>query len=120
MFIHALNMGVRFLLELCALGALIYWGFNRSDDWLMKLLLGIGIPLLAAAIWGIFRVPNDPGDAPIPIPGWLRLLLEFILFAGATLALSAAGQTTLAWIFGIAILIHYQIDYKRVLWLIKQ
>ena len=51
---------------------------------------------------GIFRVPNDPGDAPVPLPGWLRLLIEIILFAGAALVLSAARHPTSAWKFGIA------------------
>ena len=48
----------------------------------MKLLLGIDVQLLAAAAWGIFRVPNDLSNAQIPISGWLRFLLELILFTG--------------------------------------
>ncbi|MBN2245139.1 MAG: DUF2568 domain-containing protein, partial [Candidatus Aminicenantes bacterium] len=36
------------------------------------------------ALWGTFRVPGDSsssGKAPIPIPGFLRLFLELVIFS---------------------------------------
>jgi hypothetical protein len=62
--IEMVNLAAHFLLELCGLGALIYWGFQTGEG-LMKIVLGMVLPLLAAVAWGTFRVPNDPGKAPV-------------------------------------------------------
>jgi hypothetical protein len=51
-------------------------------------LLGIGLPLLAMALWGTFRVP---GDAPVAA----CLALELAEFGAATWLLIDAGRTTL-------------------------
>jgi hypothetical protein len=117
--IKVIGLGLHFLLELCGLAALIYWGFNTGEG-LMKIVLGVGVPLLAAVMWGTFRVPNDPGKAPIAVRGPVRLLLEVIFFGSAVLALSSAGQPTLAALLGITVVIDYAIMYERVLWLLKQ
>ncbi|MEX2373605.1 MAG: YrdB family protein, partial [Dehalococcoidia bacterium] len=87
------NDGVRFLLELAALAALVAWGWDSGEAWWSRVLLGLVVPALAATAWAVFRVPNDPGSAPVAVPGPLRLLLEAAFFVGATLALAATGQT---------------------------
>jgi hypothetical protein len=66
------NLALRFLLELCALVALGYWGFKTGGGLITKLALGIGAPLLAAVVWGTFLAPR----AAVPTPGLLRLVLE--------------------------------------------
>lgn len=48
--IHATLLGVRFVLELCAVCALGYWGLQTGQNGLMKILLGLGAPLLAAIV----------------------------------------------------------------------
>lgn len=117
--IKLINLGLHFLLELCGLAALIYWGFHTGEG-LMKIILGVVVPLLAAVAWGTFRVPNDPGKAPVAVRGPVRLLLEAAYFGLAVAALSSAGQPTLAALFGIAVAIDYAIMYERVIWLLKQ
>lgn len=117
--IKLINLGVHFLLELCGLAALIYWGFN-SGEGLMKIVLGVGAALLAAVIWGTFRVPNDPGKAPIAIRGPLRLLLEAAFFGAAVVALAGAGQPTPAALLAIAVIINYAVMAERVRWLLRQ
>jgi hypothetical protein len=116
--IQNINLGLRFILELCALGAVVYWGFHTGDSWWVKLGLGILLPVLMAAAWGTFRVPNDPGPAPVAIPGALRLLLEFGVFAIATFALANAGRPTLAWVFAIVTILNYAMLYPRLVWLL--
>jgi hypothetical protein len=64
------NLALRFLLELCALAALAYWGFKTGESAVAKIGLGIGAPLLAAVLWGTFVAPG----APIPTPVLLRLI----------------------------------------------
>ena len=94
--IKAANLGVRFLLELCALGALGYWGVQVGGTTLMKLLLGVGVPLLAAVVWGTFVSPR----APVQLPLALHLLVQLLVFGVAVAALLAVRQPSLAWTLG--------------------
>lgn len=116
---HPINLGLRFLLEIAALIALGIWGWQKGDGW-VRFLLAVGIPLIAAIVWATFRVPNDPGRAPVATPGLLRLILELSLFVFATWALYDLKLTALAWVFGIITFLHYVSSYDRVLWIIKQ
>ncbi len=79
--------------------------------------------MIAAAIWATFAVPDDPsrsGQAPVPIPGILRLVLELSLFGFAAWALYDAGSQMLALIIAGLTIIHYALSYDRVAWLIRQ
>jgi hypothetical protein len=116
---NPINLGLRFILEIGALLALGIWGWQKGDGW-VKFLLAVGIPLIAAILWATFRVPNDPGNAPIAVPGMVRLAFEAALFAFATWALHDSGRTPWAWAFGIVIVLHYAMSYDRILWLIRQ
>ena len=118
---NPINLTFRFLLELTALLSLGYWGWNSTSGWI-RFLLAIVYPVIAAALWGIFAVPEDPsrsGKAPVPVPGWLRLLLELSIFGSACWALNDAGLPKQAWVLGSLVLIHYLLSYDRILWLIK-
>jgi hypothetical protein len=116
------NLAVRFILEMAGLVALGWWGWNQGEG-ILRFLLALGIPFLAAVLWGTFAVPDDPsrsGEARVPVPGIVRLMLELAFFVLATWSLFATGLTTLGWIYGIAVLIHYVISYDRVMWLVRQ
>lgn len=118
---HPLNLTLRFFLEMSALIAMGYWGWTQNQG-LPRWLLTIGLPILAAVLWGTFAVPNDPsrsGGAPVPTPGILRLLLELLFFALAAYALVASQQAPIGWAFAIVTIIHYVFSYDRVLWLIR-
>ena len=119
---NPINLAVRFILEMVGLVAMGWWGWNQADG-ILRFVLAIGIPLLAAVMWGTFAVLDDPsrsGKAPVPVPGIVRLLLELAFFASATWALFAMDVTILGWIYGIAVLIHYVVSYDRVAWLVRQ
>lgn len=118
---NPINLGVRFILELVMLYALGLWGWKGHEGpW--RYFLMIALPLVAALVWGVFRVPEDAsasGGAPIPVPGWLRLLLEVFLFGFATWAFFASGATTAGWVFGGVTLLHYLVSYDRIGWMLK-
>ena len=96
MVLKSLNLGIRFILEILALVALGYWGFTTGRGWGLKLLFGLGAPILAAVLWANFGAPA----AVHRLSGLSRLLLELLIFGGATLGLLLAGQRTLGLIFG--------------------
>ena len=72
---HPANLALRFFLEIAALsgfGAMIWHLFS---GWWRPFLLAVVLGGLMA-VWGVFAVPDDPsrsGNAPVPIPGLLRL-----------------------------------------------
>jgi hypothetical protein len=119
---HPFNPVIRFLLEIAALVAIGHWGFSQHTG-IWRFLLGIGLPVIAAAIWATFAVPDDrsrSGRAPVPIPGVLRLVLELSLFGLAAWALYATGSPLLALILGSITIVHYALSYDRIAWLIRQ
>lgn len=112
-------LGLRFILELGILASLGIWGWHASENWL-RFLLALGLPTAAAVLWGIFRVPNDPGPATIAIPGILRLLLELALFGSAVWSVADLGWTILAWIFGFLIVLQNALSYSRIVRILKR
>lgn len=116
---HPINLGLRLLLELSILASLGYWGWTQhAGAW--RFVWAVGMPLAAAVLWGTFRVPGDPGDAPVPVPGAVRLLLEALLFAAAVVFLAAAGRRGIAIGLGVVIVLHYAVSYDRVAWLLAR
>ena len=119
---NPLNLGLRFILELVALYAFGRWGWQQNTGWL-RFALAPGLPLLAMILWGTFAVPADPsrsGNAPIPTPGAIRLLLELAFFATATWCFHTSGLPKLGLFFGVVVLIHYALSYDRIAWLLRK
>ncbi len=108
---NPLNLAFRFLLEIAALAAMTYWGWTQHDG-IWRIVFAVGVPLLAAVLWGTFAVPDDPsrsGKAPVPVPGIVRLLLELAIFTFAIWALyvRASHHSTHFWTVGIVPLSHF-------------
>lgn len=119
---HQINLIIRFFLEVIALVSVGIWGWKFGDGWI-RYLMAIGVPILVAALWGVFAVPDDPsrsGSAPIPVHGILRLIIELAIFSFATWTLQDSGYAKLSWIFGVIVLIHYSISHDRIIWLISK
>ena len=97
----ALNLALRFTLELCALAALAYWSF-RTYTGAIRVALGLGAPALFAVLWSVFGSPR----AVVPLSEPAKLLFELVVFGTAAAALAAAGRPALAWIFGAVLVIN--------------
>lgn len=118
---HPINLVLRFALEMAAITSVGIWGWKQSDNWL-QFVFAVGLPILLAAVWGTFAVPEDPsrsGSAPVVIPGFLRLIIELLIFVVATFALRDIELTNLSWMFAVVTVIHYAISYDRIQWLIQ-
>lgn len=118
---NPINLAVRFLLEIAALVALGALGWNLATG-VASYLLALGLPIVAAVMWGVFRVPGDAsasGNAPVPVPGLARLALEALLFTAAVWGLYWAGDTTPATVLGVVVVIHYLVSYDRIVWLLR-
>ena len=119
---HPVNLLLRFLLEIFALVSIGRWGFLHIDSW-HRYVLALILLLVAASVWGVFAVPNDPsrsGLAPIPVPGGVRLVLELVFFSAASWCLYATEARTASWVVGVVVLCHYALSYDRISWLLSQ
>jgi len=119
---HPVNLAFRFIIEIAALIFIGIWGWQIGEG-LVKYIMAIGIPIVIAAIWGIFNVPGDPsrsGKAPVPVPGFLRLFIELSIFSLAIWTIFYLESNNLACIFAAMIVIHYVLSYDRILWIIKK
>lgn len=104
--LKAINAALSFLLELCMLAAFAYWGFQNESP-ILKIILGIGVPVAIIAFWAIFMAPrSERRVAPT-----LRLMLQLIIFGASALVLAIAGQQTLASIFAVFIVINAVLLY---------
>src|SRR5579859_2928320 len=109
---NPVNLGVRFLLVIAMLVIFAFWGWHLGGPW-MRYLGVLGLPAIAAALWGIFRIPNDPKPAPVEIPGIVRLLLEWALFGSAVWALYDLEYCRLSFAMLIIVILHYIVSYDR-------
>jgi len=99
---ESLTLLIRFLLELCMLAALGYWGFETGDSAVAQWGLGLGVPVAAAVVWGMFIAPK--ARYPVPIAVWIGL--QVVLFGAAALAVAAVASTGLGVLFVIAVVVH--------------
>jgi hypothetical protein len=98
---HWANLALAFLLELCALGALGYWGVRTGGGPVAKVALGLGAPLCAAVLWGLFAAPH--ATVSVPLVGFL---VELAVFGSAAVALIATGPRVLAVTFVLLVVIN--------------
>ena len=118
---HPLNLLLRFLLELAALAAMTSYGWQLTDNRPLRILAALALPLIAATLWGVFAVPADPsrsGEAPVPVPGSVRLVLELGFFGFATWSLYASRSQTLGLVLATVVVLHYAASYERIRWLL--
>ena len=100
--INGIVLAAAFFIELAALFALGWWGFDTGG-----IALGIGLPLFVAIVWGAVLSPK----ASIEIPGAAIFALKALVFGSATVALLAIDRTSAAEVFGAAVVIDSALLY---------
>ena len=123
----AWQLGLRFCLELAALVAWGLAGWELTGDawggWL-RWLVALVLVSAAAAAWGTFRVDGDSGgemkEAPVRVPGAVRLVLELVVLLGGAVAVTWAGVTVFGVVLGVLVVFHYATTMSRTTWLLAQ
>ena len=105
--LKGINLTLSFLLELAMLVAFGYWGFNTGSSPLIHWVLGLGVPVVAITIWSIFNAPLSKRR----LPRTPRMILEVVMFRFGAVALAVSGQTTLAAIFAVLIVVNQILLY---------
>ena len=93
---NAANLGLRFLLELAALAGFALWAWQAPYGIPLRVLLAATAVVVLMTLWAVFAVPGDPsrsGNAPVPVPGALRLALELLVLFGGAWAFHAGGYS---------------------------
>jgi hypothetical protein len=85
---HWILLLIRFVAELSMLAALGLWGVKTGKSVVMKAVLAVGAPTLAALLWGLFVAPRRR----IQHPFGLNIVVECLVFGAAGLALLKIGR----------------------------
>ena len=84
----------QFLLEIVGLVGIARLGWHLGEAGPRQIVLAIFFTALAGAIWGVCRtagfVPSGRGPV-VPVPGPVRLGIEFLFFAAAAWGLWISG-----------------------------
>jgi hypothetical protein len=100
------NDVVAFLVELAALLALSAWGFSAGTGVVPKVLLGLGTPAAAIALWSLFAAPKSIYDVPSA-----RLSVKVLVLGAAALASFALLPIGWAVAFTIVVVVNTVLLY---------
>jgi hypothetical protein len=90
---------LRFLCEVFAIVTLGIWGFVTFPFWL-NLIIGIGAPLLAIVLWGLFRAPR----AVLAVDPFVKALVEIVVMGTAAYAWADMHQWIIFGVFTVVAL----------------
>jgi Protein of unknown function (DUF2568) len=90
------NVVLRFLLELCVLAAVAFWGATTSLRVPARIALAVSLPLIVAVIWALVVSPGVRIDL-----GPLRLGVELVIFAAGVAALLTRGRIVLGLLLAV-------------------
>jgi hypothetical protein len=117
---HPVNLAFRLILEVAAFVALAIGGYaigSGAFSW----IFAIGLPVAGMAAWGTFNVPGDrsrSGEAPVPVPGIVRLLVELDVFGVAVIVVWFPNPTYSMMLL-VGVVIHYALSIDRIKWLLE-
>lgn len=104
-----INAVGRFVLELAALYGIGRGVWEASSN----VVATVVVAGLAVFVWGRFRVPDDPGPAPVAVPGVVRLVIEALILVGGGVGLATA-HSSLAVGYFTALVVHYATTRRRL------
>ena len=115
------NLALRFGLELAAIAGLAVAAWRLADG-PVRWIAVVVVPAAAAVVWTTFNVPDDPsrsGEAPVVVPGSIRLAIELAVLAGGAAAVGLVGRRELGLALGALVIFHYAVSLPRINWLLQ-
>ncbi|MFF4773601.1 YrdB family protein [Microtetraspora fusca] len=104
------NLALMFFLELGVLVSVGYWGFTLAAPLAVRILAGLGAPVVFATLWGLFAAANG---ARFKLHGLARAAFEIAWFGGGAAALVASGLVTGGTVFAILYVVN---GVLRLVW----
>jgi hypothetical protein len=92
------NLGLAFVVELAGLGIFALWGWRTGGSTPTRLLLAIGLPLVAAVLWGLFAAPTANYGSLV-----LTAVVKIAFFGLAGLALWSLDHRILGMTFVVVV-----------------
>ena len=92
------NLGLAFAVELAGLGIFAWWGWQAGNTTVVRLLLAIGLPVVAAVLWGLFAAPTANHGGPL-----VTAIMKIAFFGLAGLALWSLDHRILGIVFIVVV-----------------
>lgn len=105
-----INAAVRGVSEIVALYGVTAGIWN----WTHSVVATIVVPVAAMALWGVLRVPDDPGPALVAVPGLVRLAIEIGVFGGGAAGLRVVQGAPVGVVFAAIVSIHDGTTFERL------
>src|SRR5690349_2291578 len=100
--LKGLNAALMFLLELGMLAAFGAYGLAAGRPGITRWVLGLGLPLVAAALWSYFAAPRSAHR----LSRFPLIAFRLALFGLAALALHRSGSARLGTYFAVVALLN--------------
>jgi hypothetical protein len=100
------NDVVAFFVELAALALIGLWGYRAGGPVSAQALLGIGLSLLAAVLWGLFAAPRAQFRGR-----WVTLVVKVVVLGAAVLAGFTILPVVWAVVFAVVVALNLVLMY---------
>ena len=101
------NLALRGIMELGIVIAFGFWGIHTGRTAFMKIILGIGTPVIIFGFWSLIDFRNAGSMSE-----YLRLVQELVLSGLGAVALYFTGEIILAWILALVSVTHHILVYS--------
>ncbi|MGW1466422.1 YrdB family protein [Streptomyces sp. NPDC002308] len=81
--VRTVNELLAFIVEVVAIVAFARWGWHASGNTVLRIVLAVGLPAVAAVVWGMFASPK--ARFTLPVAGVVAV--KMLVFACAVAAL---------------------------------
>ncbi|WP_183561024.1 YrdB family protein [Mucilaginibacter sp. SP1R1] len=103
-----INRTVAFLLEVCMLFSVGYYGFHSGYGNPLKFVLAIGLPAVAIVLWGYFAAPKSGHRLRRPyLPAF-----KLVLYTVTALLLYKQGQSTYALVLLTLVILNELVTWR--------
>ena len=97
--LQSANLAARFVIELCAVGLVSYWGFRAFAGPVASVTVGVAAPLVLVVAWGLLASPR----APVSLSPTTKMVVQMVLLLVPALGLLHLGRPVLSGAFAAVV-----------------